>query len=61
MKKFGVVPRVGYNSDSFYARAIYADRNIIKNELPTEHQIPDEAINTIFCQDSRRDASASGL
>lgn len=53
MKKFGVAPRVGYNSDSFYARELYADRTIIKNDLQSEHQIPDEAINKIFCQDSR--------
>jgi len=53
MKKFGVAPRVGYNSDSFYARELYTDRTIIKNDLQAEHQIPDEAINKIFCQDSR--------
>jgi len=54
MKKFGVAPRVGYNSDSFYARELYTGRTIEnKNGSQVEHQLPDEVRNTIFCQDSR--------
>ena len=53
MKRFGVAPRVGYNSDDFYKRKLYLEGNG-KNETEYgESPVPSEVVDSIICQDSR--------
>lgn len=53
MKSFGVASRVGYNSDAFYARAIYSHHSKSSATNTPEHSVPPDIRNKIFCQDSR--------
>lgn len=54
MKQFGVASREGYNSDSFYAREMYeGNRNNGVDIAYIENPIPESALDSIICQDSR--------
>ncbi|MBI1806406.1 MAG: site-specific DNA-methyltransferase [Ignavibacteria bacterium] len=53
MKSFGVAPRVGYNSEGFYAREMYSNHRDNGKPSGIEHAVPSGVIDKIYCQDSR--------
>ncbi|MBI4547743.1 MAG: site-specific DNA-methyltransferase [Ignavibacteriae bacterium] len=54
MKSFGVAPRIGYNSQDFYNRELYSSHEIDSKVEYIENALPDNAIDKVFCQDSRQ-------
>lgn len=47
MRQFGVGERVGYDSDSFYQRNVYAEQYLPESD-DTENPVPPDSLGTIF-------------
>src|ERR1051326_7703064 len=53
MKSFGVASRVGYNSEEFYKRELYAGRPTNGEVDYVEQPVALELLDSVYCQDSR--------
>ena len=52
MRAFGVNSRVGYNSDGFYKRSVYAPTKRGQQQSSVENIVPEDNLNKIFAHSS---------
>jgi DNA modification methylase len=52
--RFGVSKREGHDSTTFYSGKLYQDFKINEHQPEVENMIPQEVLDKVLCQDSRR-------